>query len=80
MNPSSQSQINMADYKGKPFEKAFSKLVRKLDKMRMRLNDKLKEKFFASRPEELEVQYEQIYKKMLFHAAISEEDYSPQRE
>ena len=49
MIPNAQPQINMADYKGKPFEKAFSKLVRKLDRMRMRLNEKLKEKFFVNR-------------------------------
>ena len=70
----------MSDYKGKEFDKSFGKLVRKLDRMRMRLNERLKANYLIKREQELEVPYETIYKKMLFHAAVSEEDYSPQRE
>ena len=70
----------MSEYKGKEFDKGFRKLVRKLDKMRMRLNERLKANYFTAREQELETPYEAIYRKMLFHAAISEEDYSPQRE
>ena len=45
----------MSEYKGKEFDKGFGKLVRKLDKMRMRLNERLKANYFVAREQELEV-------------------------